>query len=122
MPISTYLLTKEELKKYPDHYFEVAQKNGAKLLENGDLELDIKTLTYLAKEFNSYPPPVVSFIKSMSRWVKQGLPVVDKNEQQRRLDICERCPFFTGTTCKLCGCFTKFKTKLLTEKCPDGRW
>lgn len=97
---------------YAEDLLKHAKKKNAETIEVPDhIYLELKAKHQGGK-----------FFKAMKEWVKQGLPVVDKNEQQRRLDICERCPFFTGTTCKLCGCFTKFKTKLLTEKCPDGRW
>ena len=45
-----------------------------------------------------------------------------EEEVKRRLEICRTCEHFTGTTCRLCGCLLKFKTKLETEACPIGKW
>jgi hypothetical protein len=41
---------------------------------------------------------------------------------QQRWDTCTTCEHFTGTRCKLCGCFMKKKVALPSSKCPDGRW
>jgi hypothetical protein len=43
-------------------------------------------------------------------------------EIERRLEICQGCDFFTGKTCKKCGCFIRFKSKLATEHCPINKW
>lgn len=47
---------------------------------------------------------------------------VSDEEQQRRMAICATCEFYTGSTCKKCGCHIRFKTKLTTEHCPIGKW
>jgi hypothetical protein len=49
---------------------------------------------------------------------------VDKEEADRRLDICKGCPFLIGIThqCKKCGCFMHLKTKMLAATCPIGQW
>lgn len=41
---------------------------------------------------------------------------------QQRWNICTTCEHFTGTRCKLCGCFMKKKVALPSSKCPDGKW
>lgn len=41
---------------------------------------------------------------------------------RKRLDICMACPDRTGVTCGVCHCFVRAKTKLVTEKCPQGKW
>lgn len=48
--------------------------------------------------------------------------IVSDQEHDRRFAICQACEHFTGTSCRLCGCIAKFKTKLATEKCPIGKW
>lgn len=54
--------------------------------------------------------------------------LVSTEEQQRRMAICsgsesiQKCDFYTGTTCKKCGCHIRFKAKLQTEHCPIGKW
>jgi hypothetical protein len=41
----------------------------------------------------------------------------------KRLAICNRCPYRTrDNRCTLCGCFVRAKTKVATEKCPNGYW
>ncbi len=51
-------------------------------------------------------------------------PVVSKEEQERRISICQRCDKYDPAQgrCTLCGCLGKFKTWLSTEDCPIGRW
>jgi len=49
--------------------------------------------------------------------------VLEETEQSKaRLAICGGCDQWTGTTCKMCGCFTKLKVKIPEEKCPLGKW
>lgn len=48
--------------------------------------------------------------------------MVRQAEQERRLWICSICEFYTGKTCKKCGCHIRFKAKLQTEHCPIGKW
>lgn len=46
-----------------------------------------------------------------------------KLSASRRLALCTRCPYLTrDKRCTLCGCFVKAKTKVPTEKCPNGYW
>ena len=51
-------------------------------------------------------------------------PRSDKELIERRLAICNECPFFNKTfmKCRICGCFMKLKTTLLDASCPDHRW
>ena len=63
------------------------------------------------------------------------IELVSDSEAERRLSICqgdeEYLPcneYFEATgQCKMCGCFTKVKTKVYKrgnhiEKCPDKKW
>jgi hypothetical protein len=43
-------------------------------------------------------------------------------EIERRMAICQGCEFFTGKSCKKCGCNINFKARLETEHCPIGKW
>jgi hypothetical protein len=47
-----------------------------------------------------------------------------KAEAKRRIEICEKCPYFESTMriCSLCGCFMDIKTKSIDEICYDNRW
>jgi len=57
---------------------------------------------------------VKSLIKAMA------LP--DTDQSNARLEICKTCPEWTGSRCKVCGCFTKFKVRIEKEHCPIGKW
>lgn len=50
--------------------------------------------------------------------------LVDRQEQDRRLAICQSCEYFDSPhkRCRKCGCFASAKNWLATEKCPIGRW
>lgn len=48
--------------------------------------------------------------------------MVSYDEQSCRMAICATCEFYTGTTCRKCGCHIRFKAKLQTEHCPIGKW
>lgn len=45
-----------------------------------------------------------------------------QEEVNRRIEICRTCEFYTGVTCKKCGCVVNFKAALATEHCPIGKW
>jgi hypothetical protein len=81
----------------------------------------------LDSEGPSFGAKALNFASSMGKVVKQaakgGRVTVSKESQDRRLAICAKCPKFTEKkTCKVCGCVLKFKTKLATDHCPEGRW
>lgn len=42
----------------------------------------------------------------------------------KRLEVCEKCPFFISEyrQCDVCSCFVDLKAQLSTETCPEGRW
>ena len=44
--------------------------------------------------------------------------------REERLNICLSCEhlFHPTMSCKKCGCFTKAKTWLPSQKCPVGKW
>lgn len=50
-------------------------------------------------------------------------PETDEETQNKRLDICKKCPFYLATKqCLKCGCFMPAKTKLEYAACPEGKW
>lgn len=78
---------------------------------------------------------IKSASKSASRAVVSavtGKPVfVSIDEQNRRRAICEgngkdvpKCEFFLDDKkrCSKCGCFSRYKSKLIGERCPVGKW
>jgi hypothetical protein len=68
----------------------------------------------------------INLFKAGSRVLQASMKgqkvVVSPEELERRLAICHGCEFFTGTTCKKCGCIARFKAKLATEHCPIEKW
>ena len=62
--------------------------------------------------------------------VKGERVLSDDTEVARRMSICEgdenrpKCDFFDPDLgrCLKCGCFSKFKTRLLRESCPIDKW
>jgi hypothetical protein len=77
-------------------------------------------------------PPILnqikSFVGSMKKWAESGFAKAGNKEFNRRLDICKSCEWWDGEAfantgrCLKCGCSTKAKLRLKTEKCPIGRW
>lgn len=35
---------------------------------------------------------------------------------------CQKCPFFDGVKCDLCGCLAEAKVMISVERCPIGTW
>lgn len=58
--------------------------------------------------------------KGITNAIKGGLAPDDTIKQ--RLDTCSTCEHYTGTNCKLCGCYMKIKTRIALEKCPVEKW
>lgn len=50
--------------------------------------------------------------------------IVSDEVQQERYNICLDCTnlYKPTSTCKLCGCFMKAKTKLRKASCPIKKW
>lgn len=81
---------------------------------------------------------LVEFAKSAGRVVKTGLkmafvldydPLVSKEIQEKRLELCRNCDKHTVTLeklrCTVCTCFLQAKTSLKDQECPhpDGpKW
>jgi hypothetical protein len=41
---------------------------------------------------------------------------------KQRIIVCASCEHHTGVRCRVCGCFTTVKSKMLHERCPLGKW
>lgn len=52
----------------------------------------------------------------------KALALPETDESKARLEICKTCDQWTGTRCKICGCFTQLKVKIPEEKCPLNKW
>jgi tetratricopeptide (TPR) repeat protein len=64
----------------------------------------------------------VSAAKAMLKFIGTGLKTVTPATHQARLRECTTCPHHTGLRCRLCGCFTDVKARLVHEECPLGKW
>lgn len=74
---------------------------------------------------------IIGAAKSVARQVVRGESIsVSGEERVRRLSICtggdssSKCEFFNEDrgVCSKCGCFMKFKTRLSSQSCPEGKW
>jgi tetratricopeptide (TPR) repeat protein len=59
---------------------------------------------------------------SAVRHAGSGFRNVSEAELRRRLNTCAACEQHTGLRCRVCGCFTTFKTRMAHERCPAGKW
>ena len=64
-------------------------------------------------------------VKAVTNWASSGA----KKLSDERLAICKECPhsrdlYARGwiNYCNICGCMLKIKTRIKSNKCPDGRW
>ena len=47
---------------------------------------------------------------------------VSKEIWHKRLEICNRCQYNSGTNCTRCGCLIRAKTLNKNHECPIGLW
>ncbi len=64
----------------------------------------------------------MSATKAMATFVGSGMKTTPADLQQKRIQTCGACEHHTGMRCKVCGCFTLVKSKMLHEDCPIGKW
>ena len=64
----------------------------------------------------------MSATKAMAGFASSGFKTAPVETQRRRLQTCAVCEHHTGVRCKICGCFTNVKSRLLHENCPIGKW
>jgi tetratricopeptide (TPR) repeat protein len=64
----------------------------------------------------------MSATKAMASFVGSGFKTTPPDLQQKRIQTCAACEHHTGMRCKVCGCFTQAKSRLLHEDCPIGKW
>ena len=61
------------------------------------------------------------FLSSMIRGI-QDPSRVSEEERERRLEICSDCEEFANGWCQRCSCPVRFKSRLETWHCIDGKW
>ena len=49
---------------------------------------------------------------------------VSEEEQEKRMDICRRCEYYSmrQNRCRQCGCYLSHKVKFGVSKCPVDKW
>ena len=70
----------------------------------------------------SYLRMAVSAASAVAHFVGSGMRTVSGGTLQDRTKRCGSCSYHTGLRCRVCGCFTKLKTRLPHEECPLGEW
>jgi hypothetical protein len=58
----------------------------------------------------------------MAAFVGSGFKTASAECYRARLATCAACEHHTGVRCRLCGCITAAKARILHERCPAGRW
>lgn len=84
------------------------------------------------KEYPSIYQMGLNAMKSIVEFAKDGLKIVDEEEQGRRMEICSgnqekgipTCEKYDQqqNRCLSCGCFLALKTKISSGGCPIGKW
>jgi tetratricopeptide (TPR) repeat protein len=64
----------------------------------------------------------MSATKAMAGFAGSGFKIAPVETQRQRLQTCAACEHHTGVRCKICGCFTNAKSRMLHEACPIGKW
>jgi hypothetical protein len=64
----------------------------------------------------------MSATRAITSFAGSGFKTAPPEVQRRRLQTCAGCEHHTGVRCKICGCFTNVKSRLLHENCPIGKW
>jgi hypothetical protein len=64
----------------------------------------------------------LSATKAMAQFAGSGFKTTPPDLRNQRLQTCAACEHHTGLRCKICGCFTGAKSRILQESCPIGKW
>jgi tetratricopeptide (TPR) repeat protein len=64
----------------------------------------------------------VSATKSMAKFLASAMKTVPDSTYQQRIQTCVACEHHTGLRCRICGCFTAAKARMVHENCPLGKW
>lgn len=84
-----------------------------------------KTSQPKQRDKNSMPPvkqQAWNLAVSLKDFVSDGFKLVDKEDYEARLQICDDCEFRKGNRCSKCGCNLKVKAKGRAFKCPEDKW
>lgn len=66
----------------------------------------------------------INFGQAIIQHAAAGFTEVSEEVYQKRLAICQACPFFKDNKCTKCGCPTQTKLRWSSSQCPDSppRW
>jgi hypothetical protein len=64
----------------------------------------------------------LSAATAMAKFVGSGFQTAAPTTYRARLAACAGCTHHTGLRCRICGCITGAKARLIHERCPAGRW
>lgn len=59
---------------------------------------------------------------AMAKFLGSGLKIADRETVRKRLRTCATCEHHTGVRCRLCGCITSVKARMVHEDCPIAKW
>jgi len=87
-------------------------------------------LSTMKEEFPSLPEQGKNLAKFTFEVVKDVIITPDtpvllsEEEQQKRLDICKKCEYYSPRQqrCKQCGCYMKHKVRFSASTCPIQKW
>lgn len=67
---------------------------------------------------------ISSFANEMSKFVVNGMPLVESEKYEERIKICRQCELYDRyqRRCRKCGCFMLFKARMATSSCPEDKW
>lgn len=64
----------------------------------------------------------VSLFNVLTQAFKTGKTLASQEDVEKRVNICQACPYLKNNRCSECGCFIALKAGLQNEKCPKGKW
>jgi hypothetical protein len=64
----------------------------------------------------------MSATKAMAGFAGTGFKTTPPETWRKRIETCAACEHHTGLRCRICGCFTNVKSRMLHEDCPIGKW
>jgi tetratricopeptide (TPR) repeat protein len=114
-----------ELSKHLDQY----RGSSGPVALGGSVSFYSGTSTPGVTAMSSAPPPgpgllrmAFTALKSAAKFVGSGLKTLPPETVRARLEVCGPCGHFSGTRCRVCGCFVSLKARLPHESCPVGKW
>lgn len=133
-PISGARFRKHYVEGVQAMYLEHCEANGYPIPSQQEMiEIICKSSPAPQLCYDSDEPPFVekarTFLSDLGRWALSGFKVTTQEQLDARLEVCQACPYWGGTTggqlvssrCGKCGC-SGLKLALATSKCPLGKW